>query len=147
MKRINYFVRANQDDESNIKCFERCCLAMSSLMLFRSNHEELFGMIILLFAAACYIPYTMSMYCTVEAKLHCVEIVIWVSLKCFVDIEGHAELQKICVKVNSKRFLAAAATILVTLIPGPEIIKVCVIPRIFSYKCICSDVCIPWYIV
>lgn len=43
----------------------------------------------------------------------------------FVDIGGHAELQKICVKVNSKRHLAAAATVLVTIIPSPEVIKVC----------------------
>jgi hypothetical protein len=34
---------AMSEDESQVVCMEKSCLALSSLMLYRSNHEKLFG--------------------------------------------------------------------------------------------------------
>jgi hypothetical protein len=52
-------------------------------------------------------------------------------------MKGHAEFQKICVKVNSKRHLAAASTVLVTLIPSPDEIVVSVV---LLYDCIAISI-------
>lgn len=44
-----------------------------------------------------------------------------------IDIGGVHEVNRLCKKAVSRRVLAAASTILVTLIPTPDEIKVCLI--------------------
>ena len=81
------------EDEPNVQCLEKCCMALASLLIFRSNHEKFYGSMISILRSR---PYP------------------------FLEIGGIQEINRLCKRAVSRRVLAVACTILVTLIPSPD---------------------------